>query len=519
MEACNQEGSLKGALLFIGAITLALCTFMQTLDSSIANVSIPDIAGDLAASVSEGTWVITLFAVGNAIALPLTGFFSRRFGAIRIMCLSVGLFSLFSLLCGLSFSLPMLVVMRFFQGFVAGPLIPLSQSLMVMTFPKEKKNLALAIWNMVAILGPVIGPILGGWITFNFSWPWIFLINIPIGIFCMMMIKVLYKSREVPPQKVRVDGVGIFLLAVTVTTLQIILDQGQLLDWWDSNLIRLLAGVSFLSLCLFITWERFEQEPIVDLKLFKNRNFLIGTFLTALSYMVIFGTIVVTPLWLQEFMGYNAKVAGLAISSVGIVPFFSVLFVSRLMSKISLRLLVMLSFVCYATVLFFCSTFTSEVSFKVISFSRFFFGVGMAIWLAPLTALTFARISPEKLPMGTGVFHFFRIFMGGIGASLFVTLWERRQSFHHANLASNLNEYNPLSQSFFHTLKDIGIEGEKAFAYSNTVIGKQAALLSLNEIFWLGGWSCIICLLIALFFKRRKKDKRGLLKGEEGSKA
>ena len=247
-----------------------------------------------------------MFAVGNAIALPMTGWFATRFGSTRVMVLSTALFTFFSWMCGLSISINMLVIMRFIQGFVAGPLIPLSLSLLLMSFPKKKKNLGVALWNMVAVVGPIAGPILGGWITFDYKWPWIFYINIPIGIICCFLIWSVYKSRETPIKKFPVDWVGIALLAIGVSALQIFLDKGQEYDWWHSNMIRILTVISFISLVFLVIWELTDKNPIIDLRLFKNRNFSLGTFLTALSYMVLFGAIVLTPLWLQTNMGYTA---------------------------------------------------------------------------------------------------------------------------------------------------------------------------------------------------------------------
>lgn len=495
--------ALVGLPLFIGAIALSLCTFMQVLDYSIANVSIPYISGDLAISVNDGTWVITMFAVGNAIALPLTGFFTKRFGSIRVMVISVALFTLFSWLCGMSFNITMLVVMRFIQGFVAGPLIPLSQSLMIVTFPKEKKNLALALWNMVAVVGPIAGPILGGWITYNYSWPWIFFINIPIGIFCAFVIRRLYKSRESETEKIKVDVMGLVFLAFAVSSLQIILDQGQQLDWWRNNLIRILTVVSVATFTFFFIWEFMSKNPLMDLRLFRNRNFAIGTGLTSLSYMVLFGVIVVSPLWLQESMGYTAQVAGLAVSTMGILPFFTVILVAKIMDRFRLRNLVILSFMCYGATLFYFSTFTTAVSFEVIATSRLYLGLGICCWLAPLTAITFARVPIEKLAMGQGVFHFWRILMGGVGTSIFVTLWERRGTYHHSNLVDSINPFNPTSKSLFADLKGLNITDEKALTVIDSIAWKQAMMLSLNDIFWLGGWTFIFLIVLAFFFKRR----------------
>ncbi len=496
---------LVGLTLFIGAIALSLCTFMQVLDYSIANVSIPYIAGDLAVSVNDGTWVITMFAVGNAICLPLTGWLTRRFGSIRVMFVSVFLFTLFSWACGMSFSINMLVIMRFIQGFVAGPLIPLSQSLMIMSFPKEKKNLALALWNMVAIVGPIAGPILGGWITYNYSWPWIFFINIPIGIFCTFIIRSIYKDRETVIEKIQVDKVGIILLAFAVSTLQVILDQGQQLDWWRSNLIWILTIVSVVSFTFLLIWELNIKNPIVDLRMFKNRNFALGTAMTALSYLLLFGTIVISPLWLQEMMGYTAYLAGLAVSTMGIVPFCTVLLVAKLMDRVRLKYLIMLSFFIYGLALLNFTTFTTQITFSKVALSRLYFGVGICTWLAPLTAISFARVPIEKLAMGQGIFHFLRILMGGVGTSIFVTTWERRATHHHSNLVDFINPYNPVSKELFADINSYNITGESALQVVDNMAWQQAYMLSINDLFWIAGWTFFIFMLLALFFKKRVK--------------
>jgi|JI10StandDraft_1071094.scaffolds.fasta_scaffold04200_19 DHA2 family multidrug resistance protein len=503
----ETEKCLSGAHLFIGAIALSLCTFMQVLDYSIANVSIPYIAGDLGVGVNDGTWVITMFAVGNAICLPLTGWFTRRFGSIRVMVFSVFLFTIMSWLCGLSLSFEMLVMSRFMQGFVAGPLIPLSQSLMIMSFPKEKKNLALAIWNMVAVVGPIAGPILGGYITYDYSWPWIFFINIPVGIFCTFTIRSIYKKRETPIEKIRVDKVGIFLLTFAVSALQIILDQGEELDWWRSNLIMTLTVISIISFTFLIIWECTVENPIIDLRMFKDRNFALGTVITSLSYMLLFGTIVISPLWLQEMMGYTAYLAGLAVSTMGIIPFLTVLFVAKLMDKIRLRYLVMLSFFIYGAAVLYFTTFTTAVTFREVALSRLYFGMGICTWMAPLTAISFAHISNEKLAMGQGMFHFFRILMGGIGTSIFVTIWTRRAIHHHSNLVDTINPFNPNSKALFANLKRYGLQGKQALTVVDDMAWKQAYMLSTNDIFWVAGWSFFLFIVLAFLFKKRSQNK------------
>lgn len=500
----EEPKPLTGFTLILGAIALSLCTFMQVLDYSIANVSIPYIAGDLAVSNEDGTWVITMFAVGNAIALPLTGWFTTRFGSTRIMVLSTALFTLFSMLCGMSFSINMLVTMRFIQGFVAGPLIPLSQSLLIMSFPKGKKNLGLALWNMVAVVGPITGPILGGWITFDYKWPWIFYINIPIGIICCFIIWNIYKKRETPIKKNPVDWMGIVFLAIGVSALQIMLDKGQQYDWWRSNIIVTLSIVSFVSLVFLVIWEMTDKNPIMDLRLFKNRNFTLGTALTAISYMTLFGAIVISPLWLQTNMGYTSLWAGLAVSTMGIAPFFTVLLVAKLMDKVRLRFLVAVSFLIYAASFFYFTRLDTSVSFEKIAMSRFYMGIGICCWLAPLTALSFAHFPSHKLAMGQGIFHFFRILMGGVGTSVFVTMWERRATHHHSNLVDSVNHFNPVSKELFAKLDKYNIKGQQALQIVDNEAWRQAFMLAINDVFWVGAWLFIILTFAAFFFKKRK---------------
>lgn len=499
----EEPRPLSGPLLIIGAIALSLCTFMQVLDISIANVAVPYIAGDLAISSQDGTWVITMFTVGNAISLPMTGWIASRFGHTRTMVAATFFFTLFSVLCGFSFSIEMLVLMRFIQGFVAGPLIPLSQSLLIMSFPKKGRNLGLAIWNMVVVVGPIAGPILGGWITYNYSWPWIFYINVPIGVLCCFVIWNIYQKRESKIKKLPIDWVGIILLAIGVSALQILLDKGQEYDWWNSSAIWSLTTISIISLSILVVWEFTSRHPIIDFRLFKNRNFALGTVLTALSYMVLFAAIVISPLMFQTYMGYTALLAGLAVSTMGIAPFFTVLLIAKLMNKISLRLLVATSFALYGATFFYFTTFDTSVTIGNIALSRFYLGFGICCFLAPLTALSFAHFPANKLAMGQGIFHFFRIFMGGVGASLSVTLWERRATHHHSNLVDSITPYNPVSKSLFSKLKGFNIEGQKALQVVDDMAWDQAFMLSLNDIFWISAWGFVILFFGAFFFKKK----------------
>jgi DHA2 family multidrug resistance protein len=503
----SEKGApLTGVALLIASLFLSLSCFMEVLDYSIANVAIPYIAGDLGVSRNEGTWVITLFAVGNAITLPLTGWLTTRYGTIRVMALSTFLFAIASWLCGVSVSFGMLIASRFVQGLVAGPLIPLSQSLMLLIFPETKKNIAIAIWTMVALVGPIAGPILGGWITTTYTWNWIFLINVPLGLIASFVIWQVLKERETEGVKRRVDFVGLLLLALTVTALQVMLDRGEQDDWFRSPTIRLLAGTSVVSLIFLLIWEATERDPILDLSLFRDRNFALGSTLTAISYMVLFGAIVITPLWLQTTMGYNAYWAGLAVAPMGVFPLIAAPFVAKLMDRYPARYLLGVSFLIFAAVFFLFSRFTTAVSFSYIAHSRFLLGIGLSLWLGPLMALSLSYIPRERFATATGIFHFMRIFSGGAGTSLFVTLWDRRVRFHHSNLTEGLTPFDQTAREFFNGLKELGFTSMERLRLADIVTTKQAYMLSSNDLFWLSMIASLTFFCAVFFFKKRRKE-------------
>ena len=320
MAATEEPAPLTGAAKILGTLSLSLATFMNVLDTSIANVSLSAIGGDLGVSITQVTWVITSFGVANAITVPLTGWLSQRFGAVRLFIASIALFSIASLMCGLATSLQELIAFRVIQGAVAGPMIPLSQALLLSSYPKAKAGTALAIWSMTTLVAPVMGPLLGGWITDNISWPWIFYINIPVGAFAAVMTLGIYRRRETARRKLPIDGVGLGLLMLWVGALQIMLDKGQELDWFNSPTVIALAITALVGFCVFIVWELVDNPyPMVDLRLFKRRNFWTGTLALSLGYGVFFGNVVLLPLWLQQYMGYTATEAGMLTAPVGIL--------------------------------------------------------------------------------------------------------------------------------------------------------------------------------------------------------
>ena len=408
----TNKGYEVGWSLMLLNFAIGLGTFIQILDTSIANVAIPYIAGNLSVSADEGTWVITSFSASNAIVLPLTGWLSDYFGRVRLFVWSVLLFALISFLCGLATSLTMLVFLRVIQGAVAGSLIPLSQSLMMANNPPEKQGTALGFWGMIVIVAPILGPVIGGYLTDVYSWPWIFYINVPIGLFSAIVTWHFLKDKESEIVRNPIDWVGLFFLALGVACLQIMLDKGKDLDWFESNAIIALTVTSAISLAYFGIWTYFQKYPIVDFSFFKNRNFAVGTICITVGYLIYFGSTVTLPLWLQTEQFYTAYWAGIAVAPVGIIPFFVSTTVGKNMHRFDLRVLAALSFAFFAIAFFYQSHFTTQVSLYHIMFTRLIQGFGVAIFFLPLVQLSMGEIPPAKYANASGLFNFIRILVG-----------------------------------------------------------------------------------------------------------
>lgn len=489
---------MTGAMLVMASMALALATFMNVLDVSIANVSIPALSGDLGVSFSQGTWVITSFAVANAIAVPLTGFLTQRFGAVRLFVSSIVLFVIASFLCGMSTSLPMLVFFRVIQGAVAGPMIPLSQSLLLSSYPKAKAGVALTIWSMTTLVAPVLGPILGGWITDNISWPWIFYINIPIGLFAAGMTWALYRHRETPTRKVPIDYVGLGLLIVWVGALQILLDKGNELDWFNSSQIITLAIVSAVAFCFFLVWELTEKHPVVDLSLFKGRNFWSGTLALSVGYGVFFGNVVLLPLWLQQNMGYTATLAGAVLAPVGLLAILLSPLVGKNITRIDPRLFATVAFMVFALIFWMRSQFTPQADFVTIMIPSLIQGIAMATFFVPLVTLIFSGLSHDRIPAASGLSNFVRIMAGGFGASIFTSAWVNRASAHHAVLAEHINFANPASQSVINGLGQAGMNAQQSLGFINNMVNQQAATMAADDMAWIS--AILFILLISLIW-------------------
>ncbi len=499
---------LKGMNLAIGTIALSLAVFMNVLDTSIANVSIPAIAGDLGVSPDQGTWVITSFGVANAISLPLTGWLTRRFGQVKLFMSAVVLFVIASFLCALAPNLGLLILFRIMQGAVAGPMIPLSQALLLSSYPKEKSGTALGMWSMTTLVAPVVGPVLGGWITDNISWPWIFYINVPVGIAAGVATWTIYRKRETPTARIPIDKVGLGLLMIWVGAMQILLDKGKDLDWFNSSQIITLAVVSVAGFALFLVWELTEEHPVVDLTLFKGRNFTVSTVAMLLAYGLFFGNVVLLPLWLQQYMGYTATLAGLVLAPVGVLAIFATPFVGRFSNKVDPRVFVTFSFVVFAIVLFMRSHFNTNATIGVLLVPTFIQGLAMAGFFIPLIALGLSGLAPERIPAASGLINFARITAGSFGTSITTTVWDRRATLHHAQLVEHLTQSDPVAAQAFSHLQAGGLATDQSYALVNRLVDQQAFMLSADDIFYVSGLM-FLGLIVLIWFARPQTASGG----------
>ena len=493
---------VQGGALVILTLALSLATFMQVLDSTIANVAIPTIAGDLGASSSQGTWVITSFGVANAISIPITGWLAKRFGEVRLFLIATLLFVLASWLCGIANSLEMLIVFRVLQGAVAGPIIPLSQSLLLNNYPPEKRGMALAFWSMTIVVAPICGPILGGWISDNIHWGWIFFINVPIGLAVVLISWKILEGRESRISHQPVNTIGLILLALGVGALQLMLDQGRELDWFNSTEIVVLTIIAAVGLIALIIWELTDDNPVVDVSLFKSRNFTVGCVSTSLAFLVYSGTVVLIPLLLQQVYNYTATWAGLAAAPVGLLPILLAPIIGKFGNKIDMRILITVSFMVYALTFYWRAvTFEPEMTFMDVALPQFVQGLAVACFFMPLTTITLSGLPPEKMASASSLFNFLRTLAGSIGTSLTTFMWYNREAVHHTQLTEVINPYNPISQQFFQTMGSFGLSEEQTASYLARQITAQGFIIGANEIFFVSAITFISLVVLIWFAK------------------
>jgi DHA2 family multidrug resistance protein len=483
---------LVGGVLAVTALALAMGTFMQVLDSTIANVSLPTISGNLGVSTNQGTWVITAFAVANGIGVPLTGWLMGRYGVVRTFVVSVLLFTIASFLCGIAWSINSLIFFRVLQGGVSGPMIPGSQALLISVFPPDKRGTALGIWSITTLVAPICGPILGGYISDNYHWAWIFLINVPVGLVVTFFSWQNLKDRETPTRKLPIDTVGLSLLVVWVGALQVMLDTGKDLDWFASTQIVVLAIVTGIGFLAWLIWELTEKHPIVDLSLFKNRNFALGTLAFMLGYAVFFACNLLMPLWLQTQVGYTATWAGLVAAPTGVIAVLLTPLSAKMMTKIDSRIIATLAFMAFGVSYLMRSRFTADASFVDFMLPLLVQGVAMATFFLAMITILLDGIPPHRIPLASGLSNFARITGGGFAASIVTTLWDRREALHQSRMADVTTSFSPALRGTLDNLHRLGLPDLPAKAAVARTMTSQAYLLAADDIFWASGWICLV---------------------------
>lgn len=498
--------SLKPGELVLATVALAIGAFMNVLDSTIVNVSLSHIAGDFGVAPNNGTWVITSYAVSEAIFLPLIGWLTTRFGVLRQYIWATLLFTLASMFCGISPTFEILLISRVLQGVVGASMIPLSQSIMMMLYPKDKKAVALGIWAMTVVIAPIVGPILGGWITDTFSWRWSFYINLPFGIISTFIIHKLAKSLNMKDdiKKEPIDIWGLVFLTIGIASLQLMLDKGNDLNWFESPTIIILAITSFIFLVILGIWEWHQEKPVVNVRLFLNRNFTIGAISLTIGQSIFFASVVVIPLWLQNYMGYTAYLSGLATASLGIPILLLAPIIGRIIPKVDVRKLIVIGFLLFAIVAIFFSAFPPNVTMKYIAANRFYTGFGLALFFTPLNFLTLSHIPENELPSASGLYNFMRNMGSSFGTSLSVNYWTHKTAFFHSSLVGAINYGNP---NFTDFLQKIPGTISSKLAAIDYLITNQAATMSLNQLSYVSGL-CILALIPFIFLAKNKLTKK-----------
>ncbi|HEX7782890.1 MAG TPA: DHA2 family efflux MFS transporter permease subunit [Sphingobium sp.] len=507
-SAAAEQAPLRGGALALTAFALALGTFMQVLDTTIANVSLPTIAGNLGVSSDSGTWVVTSFAVANGVTVPLTGWLMGRFGVVRTFCASVLLFTLASLLCGLAWNLSSLILFRIFQGAVSGPMIPGSQALLLAIFPPAKRATALGVWSITTLVAPILGPILGGYISDNFHWSWIFLINLPVGLFCAAVCWRSLATRETPTRKLPIDGIGVALLIIWVGAMQIVLDLGKNADWFSSGFIVAMAVVAVIICIAWVIWELTDAHPVVDLRMFRNRNFALGTLALCLGYAVYFANVLIMPLWLQTQMGYTATWAGLVAAPSGVAAVLLTPIMARISGKVDARLMGSFSFLAFGYSYFLRTDYTTSVTLWDLVMPLLVNGVGTSCFFLALISIQLEGVRPDQIPSATGLSNFARITSGSFAASIITTSWDQREALHQSRLADHLSASAPAYEAALRTLGGRGASDIQAAATIARQMVQQAYLLAINDLFWISGWIFFL-LICPLWLTRRPKGSAG----------
>jgi DHA2 family multidrug resistance protein len=499
------------------AMTVMLATFMEVLDTSVANVSLPHIAGNLSASMDESTWVLTSYLVANAIILPMGGWFSMLLGRKRFYMICVALFTVSSFLCGIAPSLGALIFFRILQGIGGGALQPVSQAILVESFPREKQGMAMAVYGMGVVVAPVVGPTLGGWITDNYTWRWIFLINIPVGILSLVLTAMLifdppYLKRKTLGNGFKVDYVGFGLLALGLGALEVVLDEGQKEDWFSSHFIVTFAAIMAFCLIAVVFWELRQKEPIIDFRILKDRNYALATLAMLVLGFVLYASTALMPLFLQTLLGYTALISGLVLSPGGLVMVVCLPVVGILVRKYQPRWLVIFGVVVTSLALFRMARFSLQIDYSTAVWSRMEQSLGLAFLFVPISATAFAYIPKERTSYATGLFNLARNIGGSSGIATATTLLARRAQFHQSVLVAHLTPFDPAYRQALAgaaaTLRAGGSTAPDAAAQAQGMIYgtmvRQSNMLAFADAFWVMGTLFLLIIPLMLLIKKVK---------------
>jgi len=473
---------------------------MVVLDTTIANVSVPNIAGGLAVSPDQGTWVITSYSVAEAITVPLSGWLAQRFGAVRVFCVAMVCFGACSALCGLAPSLSVLVLFRVMQGLSGGPMMPLSQTLMRRIFPAHMQGTALGLWGMTTVVGPIVGPLLGGALVDGPGWPWVFYINVPPALICAFFAWRMLKSRETSTQRRPVDIFGLALLILWVGSMQIMLDKGKDLDWFDSRFIVALAIVAALGFLAFINWELTDKNPIVDLRVFRHRGFAASTLIMCIVFGTFFSSVVLIPLWLQTSMGYTATWAGRVTAWQGLFAVILSPIVGRLVTRVDSRALVCFGVLLMAGVSFWRIGFTTDAGYWSIALPHLLLGAAVPFFFIPLTGLALSSVRPEETASAAGLLNFARTTSGAFAVSITTTAWSNETTLHHVDLAGNLHNPN----ATLGALQSLGLSAQQAVGALDNLVQGQAVMVATDHIFLINALLFLVGAGVVWFAPRPK---------------
>ena len=498
---------------WIVSLTVMLPTLIEIIDTSVVNVSLDHIRGSLSAGIDESTWTITSYLVSNAIVIPMTGWLSRLFGRKRYLIFSISMFTLSSLLCGSAWNLRSLVFFRILQGIGGGALQPISQSILLETFPQRQHGMAMAIFGVGIMFGPIVGPLLGGWITDNWSWHWIFFINIPIGLVSILMcLFFIVDPPYMKRMKMKIDYWGLAFLAIGLGCLQIVLDKGEREDWFSSGFITWLTAISVLSLILFVIVEFFAEHPIVNLKTFRNRTFSTGNIVMFFAFFNLFGSIVLLPIYLQTLMGYNATLAGMVLGPGGVATLIAMPIAGKLVTKVNPKGLLAFGLIVSAYSTYLMSRFNLLADFDTVIWPRIVLGIGMGFLFIPLTTLTMAQIKKEDMANASAIYNLLRNLGGSFGVAFVTTVLSQRAQFHQNHLVDRLNpfdaNYQLATSQTSHLLQYKGLspgladQGSLGMIYGKLL--REASMISFNDAFHVLSVLMLLVLPLVLIMRRPK---------------